>query len=75
MPMVIYTLLNDYDFKGKTIVPFVTHGGSGFSQSVKTISSLEKDAKVIEGPSISRSRVENPGPGVQKWLKDNGFVK
>ena len=75
MPMVIYTLLNDYDFKGKTIVPFVTHGGSGFSQSVKTISSLEKDAKVIEGPSISRSRVENPGTGVQKWLKDNGFVK
>lgn len=31
MPMIIYSLLDDYDFAGKTIVPFVSSGGSGFS--------------------------------------------
>lgn len=42
MPMVIYSFFDAYDFKGKTIIPFVTHGGSRFSQSVQTIKELEK---------------------------------
>lgn len=69
MPMVIYTLFNEYDFKGKTIIPFCTHGGSGFSQSVKTISDMEKDAKVIKGLSISRDNVSTSRNGIIKWLK------
>lgn len=27
--MPLYTFLESYDFSGKTIIPFVTHGGSG----------------------------------------------
>ena len=32
MPMILYSFLDDYDLSGKTIVPFVTSGGSGFSK-------------------------------------------
>lgn len=33
-------LFEEYDFSGKTIVPFTTHGGSGFSRnSVKNAQS------------------------------------
>ena len=75
MPRVIYSLLKDYDFSGKTIVPFCTHGGSGFSQSVKTIQSLEKDAKVISIPAISRQQADKSQSGLKKWLTENGFAK
>lgn len=37
MPMILYTFLDTYDFSGKTIVPFNTHGGSGFSDTIATI--------------------------------------
>lgn len=36
LPMPIYTFLEEYDFGEKTIIPFVTHGGSGFSNTRKT---------------------------------------
>lgn len=29
MPMIIYTFFDEYDFSGKTIIPFNTHEGSG----------------------------------------------
>lgn len=31
LPMPLYTFLEQYDFSGKTIIPFTTHGGSGES--------------------------------------------
>ena len=29
MPMILYSFFDEYDFSGKTIIPFNTHGGSG----------------------------------------------
>lgn len=52
-PMVIYSFFDEYDFKGETAIPFVTHGGSRFSQSVQAIKTLAKEARVIEGPSVA----------------------
>lgn len=31
MPMVIYSLFEQHDFAGKTVIPFTTHGGSRLS--------------------------------------------
>lgn len=44
LPMPLYTFLEEYDFSGKTIIPFTTHGGSGFSGTVQTISELQPNA-------------------------------
>ena len=74
MPMVIYSLFNEYDFSGKTIIPFCTHGGSGFSGSVQTIEKLEKNARVISIPAISNRRIENSRSALEKWLNENGFL-
>ena len=75
MPMVIYSFFDAYDFKGKTIIPFVTHGGSRFSQSVQTIKELEKEARVIEGPSVSARNVPSAESSVLAWLEKQGFKK
>ena len=57
LPMPLYTFLEEYDLSGKTIIPFTTHGGSGFSRTIDTIAELEPDAQVEEdGLAISRMR-------------------
>lgn len=68
LPMPLYTFFEEYDFSGKTIIPFVTHGGSGFSGTIRTIQSLEPDATVIEaGLSISRNSVADAQADVKSW--------
>ncbi len=74
MPMILYTFLDEYDFSGKTIAPFVTSGGSGFSGTIRTIESMEPDATVTEGLSLRSSQAANPGSDVAQWLSDIGLA-
>lgn len=68
LPMPLHTFFDEYDFSGKTIIPFVTHGGSGFSSTVRTIEKLEPDATVIEsGLSLSRNSVANAQADIKAW--------
>lgn len=68
LPMPLYTFFEEYDFSGKTLIPFVTHGGSSFSNTIRTIQELEPDATVIEeGLSISRNNVANAQEDVKAW--------
>lgn len=70
LPMPLYTFLEEYDFSGKTIIPFTTHGGSGFSGTISTISELQPDASVIEdGLSISRNSVPDAQSDVADWIE------
>ena len=72
LPMPLYTFLEEYDFSGKTIIPFTTHGGSGFSGTIQTISELQPNATVIsDGLSISRNQVLEAENDVAAWI--NGF--
>lgn len=68
MPMVLYTFLDTYDLSGKTIAPFVTSGGSGFSNTISTIKSLEPNAVVTDGLAIRDSQAGNPASAVSEWL-------
>ena len=68
MPMPLYSFFDEYDFSGKTVIPFCTHGGSRFSDAVKTIRSLEKNATVLDGYAIAREHVADSKDAVVKWL-------
>lgn len=46
IPMPMATLLEKFDFSGKTIAPFCTHGGGGAGQSGATIKKLAPGATV-----------------------------
>ena len=67
MPMILYSFLEQYDFSGKTIIPFNTHGGSGFSDTINTIRTLEPGANVLNGLSISRDRIQNAEQEILDW--------
>lgn len=74
LPIPVYTFLEEYDFDGKTIIPFVTHGGSGFSGTVSTISELQPDALVSENTlSLSRNDVAGSEEDVAAWAESLGL--
>lgn len=73
MPMILYTFLDEYDFSGKTIAPFVTSGGSGFSGTIGAIESMEPNASVTEGLSLGSSEAAQPADAVSSWLAANGI--
>ena len=69
MPQALYTFLEEYDFSGKTIIPFCPHGGSGFSGTESTIAEIQPDATVSEdGLTIPRDDVADCEEEVIEWL-------
>lgn len=49
LPKIVNTLLDTYDFSGKTVIPFCTSGGSGIGTSVSAIREAEPEASVLDG--------------------------
>ena len=76
-PTIIKVFLQSYDFSGKTIIPFCTHGGSGLAGTDRTISGLCPDATIGEGLAIRGSTAQNDRDNakesVTEWLSDNGY--
>ena len=71
LPMPLYTFLEQYDFTDKTIIPFTTHGGSGFSGTIGVIADLQSNATVVSnGLSISRNDVVSCDDEVKEWLDE-----
>lgn len=68
MPMPVFTFLEEYDFFGKTIIPFCTHEGSGLGHSEKDIAKLCPKATVLNGLAIHGSRVNTAEKDVTHWL-------
>ncbi len=76
LPMPLYTFLEEYDFSGKTIVPFTAHGGSGFSRTIQTIEELQPNATVVEdGLSISRNSVADAQSDVTSWISELDVIQ
>lgn len=69
MPAVMYTFFDEYDFSGKTIIPFTTHGGSRLSGTLEKIVELEPEATVSENVfTVSRDSVTRAGDDVVEWI-------
>ena len=75
MPMVMYSFFEEYDFSGKTVIPFCTSGGSAFSDAIDEIKDMEPDATVLDGLHISGSSVNNAKDSVDEWVHGLGLSK
>lgn len=71
-PMAVFTFLEEYDFTGKTILPFCTHEGSGLGGSERDIRKLCPEAKVLPGLAIRGGSVKGAGDTIKSWLSKNG---
>lgn len=75
IPMPIASFLEEYDFTGKTIIPFCSHGGGRFGQSLTAIGKLVPDAAMGEALSVHYSGGSNLPEDVAVWLKENGIIE
>jgi formylglycine-generating enzyme required for sulfatase activity/flavodoxin len=75
IPMPIASFLEEYDFSGKRIIPFCSHGGGRFGQSLTAIAKLAPDADMGEGLSVHYSGGSTLSEDIQNWLDINGINK
>ena len=73
LPMILYTFFDSYDFSGKTLIPFGTHGGSGWAGTPATIERLEPNANILDGLSISRNVIEDARGQIEDWVRELGI--
>ena len=59
IPMPVATFLEEYDFSGKTIIPFASHEGSGLGSGPSDIKKLCPDAEVKDGFAIRGGDVKS----------------
>ncbi len=78
-PMAIYTFLESYDFSGKKIIPFVTHGGSGLSGVDQRFTLACPNSKILQGFAIRGATAQNnyseTESQVDKWLDKLEILK
>lgn len=74
LPMVMYSFFDEYDFAGKTIIPFNVHNGSRFSRTIGTIQELEPDATVVtDGFTVNENNVPEAAADVAAWVEGLGY--
>ncbi|MCU6761545.1 Serine/threonine-protein kinase pkn1 [uncultured Roseburia sp.] len=73
IPMPVASFLEEYDFSGKTILPFCSHGGGRFGQSLTAIAKLAPNAAMGEALSIHYSGGSELSGDVSDWLNSNNI--
>ena len=74
MPMAVFTFLEEYDFSGKTILPFCTHEGSGLGRSESDVKKTCPHATVLTGLSIKGGSVHRAENDISDWLNKSGVT-
>ncbi len=72
---LVMTFLASHDFTGKTIVPFITHEGSGMGKSVRDVKRLAPGSTLLEGRAFRGHDVKNAREDVLKWLRAIDLIK
>lgn len=65
----VATFLSDNALSGKTIIPFMTHGGSGLGHSVEDIKKQLPNSTVSDGKAFVGKNARDSQADVTKWLK------
>ena len=69
LPMPCWTFLESYNFAGKTIVPFCTHGGGGLANGPREIRQLASGAAILEAYQTRNAHSGRMPRDVESWLK------
>ena len=75
MPRPVVSFVESYNLKGKTILPFVSHGSGIFGESVSDLSKLVPKSYVGNGFEFEYSGGSKLSANLSKWLKKNKVIK
>lgn len=73
-PMAVFSFIEEYDFSGKTIVPFCAHGTGGVAASVRDITAALPDScEILDALGVYRADINQSQSAVNEWLESLGF--
>lgn len=64
-PRIVGTFMENYDFSGKTVVPFCTSGGSGMGSSAANLAQLTSGANWLGGQRLNGSDSQDT---IMEWV-------
>lgn len=67
-PRVVFSFLDAYSFKGKTIIPFITSGSTGISSAASELKSTYPDITWKTGGRLNGKTTDQ----LKSWLEANG---
>ena len=73
LPMPVYTFLESYDFSGKTVVSFSSHGGTMYGDSVSDLSKHLPKSYVGLPFEFFYSGARDLNARIDGWLKSSGL--
>lgn len=73
MPMPVFTFLEEYDFSGKTIIPFTTYGNGGWGKSLNSIKDVLTESTILDGIAIQEHELESTEQEVTELLLELGI--
>jgi flavodoxin len=74
-PPPIRSFLAQHDLSGKTLVPFITHGGYGTGQSLQVLKRMAPGAKLVEGFVMQADQERDTLERVTRWLERQPSVR
>lgn len=69
-PAVIRAFLSRHDLSGKTVVPFITHGGYGPGSSRQVLAAHAPRARLLDGFVLRQDQERETLAQVTRWLGD-----
>lgn len=71
----VLTFLAANDFSGKTVIPFVTHGGGGMARCERDMQKACPKAKFGRGGAFSGGSIRRSGDTIANWVNEVVNVK
>lgn len=66
----VATFLSSHDFSGKTVIPFVTHGGGGMARCGEEVRKLCPKSTVLKGGAFAGDGIRTARAALVKWVND-----
>ena len=79
LPMCVYTFIEKHDWNGKTVIPFITHEGSGMSGTDSKIAKATPGSNTLVGKGlamqgkVAQKNRTSAKKSVDNWLKSLNF--
>jgi flavodoxin len=70
MPMFVAKWVKSVNWKGKTAIPFMTHGSGGRQNCFTDFAKYATGAKIKDGLSIEGTKAHNASENVTKWIEN-----
>lgn len=71
----VAAFLSGYDFSGKTIIPFVTHGGGGMARCESDMQKACPQAVLGKGGAFAGRSIKNSKESLSQWINEVITIK